>query len=175
MNLTGRNKWIVVTRILILVIWSLAFLPGCGPAVRIYSDTDESGRFEQYATYSFLEFTEGNKKTITEMELERIRVAFAREIESRGLTFIEKDGDVSVQITIYHREAMDAYYRSPRRYTYMERALSVDMYDNLTRKHVWHGAAVGELVYDPSARADELPVVVTKIFEHYPVEALTYN
>ena len=34
-----------------------------------------------------MDFTEGNKKTITGMELERIRVAFARELEQRGLEF----------------------------------------------------------------------------------------
>jgi hypothetical protein len=143
--------------------------------VRIYSDVDEEGRFTAYKTYSFLEFTEGNKKTITGMELERIRTAIAREIETRGLHFVDKDGDVSVQITVYHRQGVDAYYYSPRRYNYMERALAVDMYDNLSRKHVWHGAAVGELVYNAASRAEELPLVVAKIFERYPVEASTQN
>jgi hypothetical protein len=57
----------------------------------------------------------------------------------------------------------------------MERALAVDMYDNLSRKHVWHGAAVGELVYNAASRAEELPLVVAKIFERYPVEASTQN
>ncbi|MEN8202933.1 MAG: DUF4136 domain-containing protein [Bacteroidota bacterium] len=170
-----RDIWTVFTRILILGILFSGFLPGCGPGVRIYSDVEDEGRFDQYKTYSFLEFTEGNKKTITGMELERIRIAIAREIELRGLSFVEKEGDVSVQITLYHRQAMDNYYYSPRRYNYMERALAVDMYDNLLRKHVWHGAAVGELAYDPSSRTEELPVVVTKIFERYPVEAPTYN
>jgi len=57
----------------------------------------------------------------------------------------------------------------------MERALAVDMYDNLSRKHVWHGAAVGELAYDPASRAEELPAVVAKIFERYPVGTSTPN
>ena len=157
----------------IILLWaiSLGFLSGCGPSVRIYTDKDESGRFDQYATYSFLDFTEGNKKTISEIELNRIRTAFAREIESKGLKFTEKEreGDVSVQITVFHRQAMDNDYYSPRRYVYMERALAVDFYDNQTLTHVWHGAAVGELVYDPTERAGELPSVVTKIFERYPL------
>lgn len=164
-----------VGAILILGILSLGFLSGCGPGVRIHSDVDEEGRFNEYKTYSFLEFTDGNKKTITGMELERIRVAIAREIELRGFTFVEEDADVSVQITVYHRQAIDSYYYSPRRYNYMERALAVDMYDNLTRKHVWHGAAVGELAYDASSRAEELPGVVAEIFGRYPVEAPEYN
>lgn len=149
---------------------SMVILSGCGPSIRIFADLDDSGTFDQYTTYSFMEFTEGNQKTITGMELERIRVAFARELEQKGLKFVEENGDVSVQITVYHRQSMDHYYYHPRRYNYMERALTVDMYDNHTRKHVWHCAAVGELLYDPAERANNLPEVVAKIFAKYPVQ-----
>lgn len=145
-------------------------LAGCGASVRTFSDVDPSADFGQYHTYSFMDFTEGNKNTITGMELERIRVAFARELEKHGLSFMEKGGDVSVKITVYHREAMDHHYWYPWRYNYMERAIAVDMYDNRTRKHVWHGAAVGELDYDPQDRAERLPLVAEKIFERYPVQ-----
>jgi len=163
--------------VLLMVLFSVGMLSGCGPSVRIYSDTDDSVRFDQYTTYSFLDFTEGNKKTISEIELNRIRVAFAREIESRGLKFREneKEGDVSVQITVFHRQAMDRDYYSPRRYVYMERALSVDFYDNQTLTHVWHCAAVGELDSDPSERAENLPIVVAKIFEKFPLKPTTHN
>ena len=165
------------TWIILLGAISLGFLSGCGPSVRIYTDKDESARFDQYASYSFLDFTEGNKKTISEIELNRIRTAFAREIEKRGLKFIEneREGDVSVQITVFHRQAMDNDHYSPRRYVYMERALAVDFYDNQTLTHVWHGAAVGELVSDPTERAGELPNVVAKIFERYPQKSTTHN
>ena len=148
----------------------LTFLAGCGAPVRIFSDVDKSGTFEQYATYNFLDFTEGNKKTITGMELERIRVAFAREIEQRGLRFVEENADISLQITVYHRQNMDPYYYSAWRYTYMERAISVDVYDNGTQKHVWHCAAVGELEYDPTTRAEKLSEIVAEIFQQYPVQ-----
>jgi len=160
-----------MTRISIpLWILSLVILSGCGSSVRIYSDIDESGRFGQYTTYDFLEYSEGNRKTISGMELERIRVAFARELEKRGLEFVEKNGDVSVQITVYHREAASGSYYYPSRYNYLERALAVDLYDNQTRKHVWHCAAVGELEYDPQKRASGLSEVAARIFEEYPMQ-----
>lgn len=158
---------------LILGIFALGLLTGCGAAVRIYTDVDPSGAFGAYTTYSFLDFTEGNKKTITGMELERIRVAFARELENRGFRFVEEGGDVSVQITVYHRQGMDPYYFGPHRRAYMERALAIDMFDNLTKKHVWHCAAVGELVYDTEQRAERLPEVVTEIFLKYPLQDTT--
>ncbi len=160
-----------MTRINIsLWILSMVILSGCGSSVRIYSDIDDAGRFDQYSSYDFMEFTEGNQRTISGMELERIRVAFAREIENRGLKFSEKDGDVFVQITVYHREAKEGYYGYPGMYNYMERAIAVDLYDNQTRKHVWHCAAVGELEYDPQKRATGLPEVVERIFEQYPIQ-----
>lgn len=171
MILSPPNKLKYTAWIVMFAVISLGFLSACGPSVRIYSDQDESARFDQYATYSFLDFTEGNKETVSEIELKRIRTEFAKVIESKGLKFTEQErgGDVSVQITVYHRQAMDNYYGSPRRYVYMERALAVDFYDNHSLVHVWHGAAVGELVYDPGERAGELPRVIAKIFEKYPL------
>ncbi|MEA3461331.1 MAG: DUF4136 domain-containing protein [Bacteroidota bacterium] len=159
-------------KIISLLILSLIFLSACGPSVRIYSDIDDSAAFDQYATYNFMDFSEGNKQTITGMELERIRVAFARELEGRGLTFAEKNADVSIKIVVYHREAAKAYGYSGV-YHHLERAISIDMFDNLSRAHVWHCAAVGELELDPEARAAELSELVARIFERYPVQAAT--
>lgn len=151
-----------------LFLLSVVLLVSCGPSVRLYSDRDHEIRFEQYATYNFMDFTDGNKNTISGMELERIRVAFARELESRGLTFSEENPDVSVRIIVYHREAVRGVGYSGM-YHHMERALSIDMYDNHSMKHVWHCAAVVELEPDPERRAEELPLLVERIFERYPV------
>ena len=158
-------------RRIIILVSLLGTLAGCGAPVRIHSDVDRAVSFETYATYNFLDFTEGNKKTITGMELERIRVAIARALESRGLKFVEEGADVSVQITVFHRQGMDPYFYSPYRRSYMERALAIDMFDNLTKNHVWHCAAVGELIRDSEHRAERLPEVVDEIFETYPVRA----
>jgi len=157
-------------KILALYIFSMVLFSGCGSSVKLYSDIDDSAMFDQYTTYNFLDFSEGNKKTITGMELERIRVAFAREIENRGMSFVEENADISVKITVYHRQAADGYYGYAGRFQYMERAIAVDMYDNRTQKQIWHCAAVGELEYDPDDRAAGLPIVVAKIFERYPVQ-----
>lgn len=153
----------------LLAMVSVLLLNACTPSVRIYTDLEEKAPFESYQTYTFLDFTDGNKKTITGMELERIRVAFAREIENRGLKFSDENPDVTVQITVYHREARDrSYYYYPTR-SYMERAIALDMFDVRTQKHVWHAAAVGELNGDPKERAENFPKVAAAIFEQYPV------
>lgn len=152
-----------------LWILSLIVLSSCGSTLSIYSDVDEAALFDQYSTYNFLDFSEGNQKTITGMELERIRVAFARELERRGLRYSEEQADVSVKVVVYHREAIRRYAYTGR-YHHMERAISIDMYDNQNRKHVWHGAALGELEYDPEERAASLPELVARIFERYPIQ-----
>ena len=157
-------------KIIPLCILTMVVLSACGPSWSLYSDIDDTASFDQYSTYNFLDFTEGNKKTITGMELERIRVAFSKEIESRGFTFSEENGDVSVRITVYHRQAARGYgYWGV--YNHLERAISVDMYDNQSMKHIWHCAAVGELENDPEQRAAELSDLAARIFERYPVQA----
>ena len=160
----------MIRRIMPLCILTMLVLSGCGPSMSLYSDIDDTATFDQYTSYNFLDFSEGNKKTITGMELERIRVAFAKEIERRGMTYSEQDGDVSVKITVYHRQAARPFGYGGV-YHHMERAISVDMYDNLTRKHIWHCAAVGELENDPGLRAAGLSDLAARIFERYPVQA----
>lgn len=153
-----------------LAITSVVILTSCSPSVRIYTDWDEAAAFSSYKTYTFLDFTEGNKKTITGMELERIRVAFAREMEQRGFSFSDDAPDVTIQITVYHRQALDrSYYYYPTR-SFMERAITIDMFDVRTRKHVWHGAAVGELDGDPAIRAESFPTLASAIFDKYPLQ-----
>lgn len=156
-------------KIVLLYLLSMVLLVSCGPSVRLYSDRDNEAPFEQYATYNFMDFSEGNKETINGMELERIRVAFARELEKRGLSFSEENPDVSVRIIVYHREAIRGVGYTGM-YHHMERALSIDMYDNQSMKHVWHCAAVGELQRDPELRAEGLPLLVAYMFERYPVK-----
>jgi len=155
---------------MLLAVVSTVMLTSCGASVRIYTDLESAAPFESYKTYTFLDYTDGNKKTITGMELERIRVAFAREIEQRGFKFSEENPDVTIQLTVYHRQANDrSYYYYPTR-SYMERAIALDMFDVRTQKHVWHAAAVGELAGDPADRAENFPKVATAIFEQYPVQ-----
>jgi len=160
-----------MNRVLLLItIASVGFLTSCTQSIRIYTDAEAGAPFPSYKTYTFLDFTDGNKKTITGMELERIRVAFAREIEQKGFKFSDDYPDVTIQITVYHREAMDrGYYYSPTR-SYMERAIAVDLFDTNTKKHVWHGAAVGELNSDPGQRAENMPEIAKAIFDKYPLQ-----
>ena len=158
----------------ILILGTLLLLTSCGAPYHIYSDLEQNADFNTYQSYNFLDFTDGNKKTITGMELDRIRVAFAREIERKGLKFEAGQSDVSFQIIVYHRKAVDPYRYPPHR-QYTERAIAIDMYDNKDNKHIWHGAAVGPVSYDPEVRSEKLPEVVAAIFQKYPLQEAVAN
>jgi len=181
-------------KILFAGLITAAFLfSGCASSVRVFHDMDRSADFTQYATYNFLEWTEGNLKTINEIERERIRTAFGRELESHGFVYKKTGADVSVKITVYHREKNQMYpsypyYYSPfyspfysyyynpyysmypRIYNYMERAIAIDIYDNNAKKHIWHSAAVGELDYNPQKREERLPLIAEKMLKDLPKE-----
>jgi len=156
-------------------------MTGCGNTFRVYHDLDPQADFKQYETYSFLDWTDGNKKTITDLELERIRAGFARELERMGLTYDADHADMEVKITVFFRKAeqpMYQYYGYPyyppypyyNEYHYIERALTVDMYDSETQKQIWHSAAVGEVAKTPELRAKHLPKQVEKMLADFPAQ-----
>ncbi len=170
-------------KILFALLPVLLLATGCGSTFRVYQDLDTSTDFGQYETYSFLDWTEGNKKTINGMERERIRAGFARELEKMGLTYDEENADLKVKITVYFREATHpqynyggyGYYRPYpypyySQYHYIERALTVDIFDAVTQKQVWYSAAVGEVGRSPESRARHLPRQVTEMLEGLPLQ-----
>ena len=160
-------------RLALIILSSALLLTGCGNAFRVYHDLDPEADFSQYETYSFLDWTDGNKKVITGMERERIRTAFARQLESMGFDYVAEGGDLEVKITVYFREAKRFSYGFyfPDSYNYIERALAVDIFEGGTRRHVWHSAAVGEVGRTPMERAEELPEQVEEMFERFPLRA----
>ncbi len=160
-------------RNLYIVFISAALLfTGCGNSFRVFYDLDPKVDFSQYTTYSFLDWSEGNNKVITGMERERIRSAFASELEKRGLDYAEENADLKVQVTVYFREARRPVfgYYYPDFYNYMERALAVDIFEGATKQHIWHSVAIGEIGRTPEIRAEELPKQVEEMFESFPVQ-----
>jgi len=154
---------------LIYILPMLMLLTSCGNSFRVYHDLDPTAGFDQYETYAFLDWTDGNKKTITGMELERIRKAFARELEKKGLAYDPENADVQVQITVYFREKKEIYgFYYPQAYNYLERALAVDFFEGTSKKHIWHSAAVGQVESSPKERAEALPGQVAKMLAKYP-------
>lgn len=156
---------------IIFILPVVLLLTGCGNTFRVYHDADPAADFDQYRTYAFLDWTEGNKKTITGIELERILAQFARELEKKGLSYQPEGADLQVKITVYFREASEptrGYYYYPASYRYIERALAVDIFESGTKKHIWHSAAVGAVGTTPEKRAEQLPGQVSEMLKTLP-------
>lgn len=161
----------------LLVFFGMVFLllfAGCGSTVRVFYDLDPDAAFDQYKTYSFLEWTDGNMRTVSKLEREQIRIAIAREIESKGYTYMVGASDIKIQHTVYFRNARSHYhhhYGFPGGgYHSIERALTVDIFEGDTKKHIWHSAAVGDEAGSPQEYAEELPEIAMRLFEEYPAE-----
>lgn len=159
-------------------IFAILFLSGCGSSVSVFHDLDPTATFDQYKTYSFLDWTDGNKRTLTEPEREQIRVAIAKEVESLGYTFQQQNADLKIQLTVYfrnarrHRHHYYRYYGYPgypgMNYNSSERALAVDMFEGAAKKHVWHSAVVGYSGSSIEDKAEGLSLVASSLFEEYP-------
>jgi len=115
--------------IYLVLLAALLISAGCGTSYRVFHDADPAAEFDQYETYAFLDWTDGNKETITGMERERIRVAVARGLENAGLKFQAEEADLKVKITVYFREASDHYFYHPTTYNYIERAIALDVFE----------------------------------------------
>jgi len=171
----GLMKQILISGALLLIL----LLSGCAPSLRVYHETDPEVNFSAFKTFSFSDWTDGNKKTITQMELQRIRNAVKTEMEKHGMTYVESGADIRVAITVFHREAVDTdiypygfyYYPGPgyaRNYHYIERAISLDMYEIPSDRQFWHSVVVGRIIQDPAKRAEDFPRVAEKLFTDYP-------
>lgn len=168
------SKYLIVKKfIFVSGLLAILFFSGCGSSVRVFHDLDPDAAFGQYMTYSFLDWTDGNIRTISDIDREKIRVAIAREVEAKGYTFQEGDSDVKIQITVYFRNAghhYHHYYGFPgMAYNFMERTIAVDMFEGGSKDHIWHSAAIGNNFNDPREWDDELPEISMKLFEDYPV------
>ncbi len=163
----------------VMILFSL-FLVSCAPSLRVYHDLDANVDFSAYKTFSFTDWTEGNKKTISQMELQRIRDAVEAEMENKGMKYVDSGGDLSVAITVFHREAVQSYnypygmysYYGPvysRNYHFIERAVSLDMFETSANRQVWHSAVVGAVDMNPQRRAENMPKAAEKLLKDFPV------
>lgn len=83
------------------LIFSMAILTlaSCS-SVKFTSDYDGSVDFTQFKTLSYYGWQEESDKLLNRFEKERIEQAFAEEFEKRGISIIERDGDIVVSLFI---------------------------------------------------------------------------
>ena len=163
-----------------------------GPTVRI--DADPTANMASYGTYSFFEPFGTDRSGAATPLGNAVKQALRREMDVRGLRYVESGGDLLVNAAVKSTDktdvstmpTMDPYfgYRGGRYnpwigYSqetivrqYTEGTLTVDLVDRARKQLVWSGAAFGRVTdkvrKDPQGTVD---AAVREIFARYPAAA----
>jgi len=184
------KKFIPVTLLAIL----FAML-ACSP-VKVVSDTDKSVDFSKYKTYSFLGWQKDSDKLLNDFDKKRLRDAFISEFETRGLKFVDANGDMEVTLFLVldQKTSTTAYtdyyggggYGGYHRYRggwgygystttfsesdYLEGTLVMDVFDGSSKDQVWQGVATSVITEDPAKREKSIPAKVSALMKKFPVQ-----
>lgn len=160
-----------------------------GPKVRI--DADPTANMASYGTYSFFEPFGTDRSGAATPLGNAVKQAVRREMDIRGLRYVESGGDLLVNAAVKSSEktdvstmpTMDPYfgYRGGRYnpwvgYStetivsqYTEGTLTLDLVDRARKQLVWSGAAFGRVTdkvrKDPQGTVD---TAVREIMARYP-------
>ncbi len=177
------------------VVALLALLLGACATIQTGSHYDESTNFGAYETFSWIDdepyVADGASPRISPLTQSKIAAAIRAQLEQKGYSFVaERDGaDFVVAFTVgtrdrirvesypvefrayrgWHIYGSHYYVRETRVHSYTEGTLGVDIFDNASRKPVWHGWAEKTITEsdrrDPSAAIEE---GVGMLFEAFP-------
>jgi hypothetical protein len=84
---------------LLLCIFLIGMLSGCSN-MKVFSDKDNSEDFTQFKTFEFLGWSNEIDQQLSPFDKERIEESFVMEAAKRGLSGVEKDGDIIVTLFV---------------------------------------------------------------------------
>jgi hypothetical protein len=191
MNLSRNLRALILAGTAALALGACATTSG--PTVRV--DADPTANMASYGTYSFFEPFGTDRSGAATPLGNTVKQALRREMDVRGLRYVESGGDLLVNAAIKSSEKTDVStmsvpdpyfgYRygrySPwvgynqetivRQYT--EGTLTIDLVDRARKQLVWSGAAFGRVTdkvrNNPQGAVD---TAVREIFARYPKAAV---
>ncbi|TLX72584.1 DUF4136 domain-containing protein [Labilibacter sediminis] len=143
---------------------------GCS-SLQVTADKDSSADFKQYKTFSFMGWNDKTNEGVDEAEKRLIEKAFKQEFEKRGLTYQQKNADISVSLFVLINQETSrtaytdyygmggfgyGYYRHPgwgwgwgmghayttiQEYDYKSKIFVCDVFDEKSKEQVWQGVA----------------------------------
>lgn len=174
---------------------ALVFVYGCASAPNTISNVAPGADFSNYSTFGFLSVLSTDKENYESMESNFLKVAVAREMDRRGLTYSEAP-DLIVNFYIHTQEKIrsrsvpttSAYYdfRDPfydpwggygmgmgyetRIDQFTEGTLNIDVVDADTKKLVWEGAVSGRITQKDLKRLEQtIDEAVGVIMVNFPL------
>jgi hypothetical protein len=190
MNLSRHLRALILAGTAALALGACATTSG--PTVRI--DADPTANMASYGTYSFFEPFGTDRSGAATPLGNTVKQALRREMDVRGLRYVESGGDLLVNAAVKSSDktdvstmpTMDPYfgYRGGRYnpwvgYSqetivrqYTEGTLTIDLVDRARKQLVWSGAAFGRVTdkvrNNPQGAVD---TAVREIFARYPKAA----
>ena len=177
-----------------LVIALVALISSCS-TVKVVADMDKTVDFSAYKTYSFLGWQDDSGKILNDFDKKRLRDAFVKEFEARGMKPVPENGDVDITlfIVVDQKTSVTAYtnyygggYGRYNRYgggwgygsasttysedDYLEGTLVMDVFDGKSKDQVWQGVATSTVVENPDKREKAIPSKVSALMKKYPVQ-----
>lgn len=154
-------------------------------SVRVASDYDKNGNFDQYKTFAFYK-TGIDKAEISDLDKRRILRAIEAELLAKGFTKSEQP-DLLVSIFTKSREKVNVYNHGYGPYGYgwgwspwywnsygpsvstsTEGTLYIDLIDNAKKELIWQGMGRGYLTQNMEKKEERIREFVSKIMEKYP-------
>ena len=179
----------------LLLAFSSLLLAGC-TGIKVTADRDENTDFSKYKTYSFLGWQKNSDQILNEFDKERLYSSFGEEFTKRGMTYVEKGGDMAVSlylvlnketsVTAYtdHYGGMGYGRYSPYGYgwgggystttysesDYLKGILVMDVFDEESGNQVWQGIVTRTVNEDPAKRQKTIPQNVNALMSKFPVK-----
>jgi hypothetical protein len=160
---------------------------------------DKSVDFTQFKTFSYYGWAANSDKLLSPFDKERLEKSFGDEFRSRGMTFVQEGGDITVALYIHTEQkqqttatttGMGGMYggyggyhgygpgwgwgggvstTTVNTYDYTVGTLICDVFDTKEQKLIWEGRGSGEIDDNPQTREDNIPKAVAQIMANYPV------
>jgi hypothetical protein len=183
------------TRLTLLAVF-LVLVQGCASTPNTISNAAPDADFGRYSSFGFLDVLSTDKESYESMESNFLKVAVAKELDRRGLTYSETP-DLLVNFYIHTQDKVrsrnvpttGAYYgyRDPfydpwggygigvtyetRIDQFTEGTLNIDVVDAAMKKLVWEGAVSGRItqrdIQNLEATIDE---AVAAVMASFPIE-----
>jgi len=182
-------------RILNIIIVALSVV-GCASSPKVISNIDNSVNFSEYRSYGFFETLATDKANYESMESNMLKVAVAKQLESRGFIYTENP-DLLVNFYIHTEEKIRSRttptmgggyygYRDPiydtwggyggtetRIEQYTQGTLNIDFVDAQRKSLVWEGSVSGRITEKVLKNLNtEIEKAVDDIFSAFPVPPL---
>ena len=170
-------------------------LSGCS-GIKVVADQDENTDFSKYKTYSFLGWQKNSDQILNKFDKERMYSSFDEEFTKRGLSFVEKDGDmaVSLYLVLSKETSVTAYTDhyggmgygrystygygwgggySTTTYSesdYLKGILVMDVFDEESGDQVWQGIVTRTVNENPAKREKTIPQNVGALMYKFPIK-----